>query len=263
MVCHQVSVGSLPQRGFDFPHQAGCHIGDAVDRVLVEGVIFGVFDVQQDVVMLGRPAVFGPSAVIVCPDDLVQEALPPEDGIQQDFAVMHFAVVDMEIQAAGGFEQAVSLSEARFEEGQVIVIDIGVAFGTDLDGFIAPPAEAGTVTVGVAFGADLGARLGFAGVEGRIDVDQVNGFGGQGLQDGEVVTKVDCVGHGMILTGIIDLQLGLIGNFGFCEYQNRSLTFMFQFSFNGISNLQIISLAPAIIQKTEGEQYQNNRSALR
>ena len=62
--------------------------------------MLGVFGVQQDVVVLGRPAVFGPAAVIVGPDDLVQEALAPEDGIQQDLAVMHFAVVDVEVQAA-------------------------------------------------------------------------------------------------------------------------------------------------------------------
>ena len=89
------------------------------------------------------------------------------------------------------FEQAVGLDQARFEEGQVIVKDIGVAFGADLDGLIALPAEAGAVAVLAAFGADLRARLGLAGVEGRIDVDQVDGCGGQGLQDGEVVTEVD------------------------------------------------------------------------
>ncbi len=78
--------------------------------------------------MLGRPAVFRPAAVVIRPDDLVQEALPPEDGIQQDFAVMHLAVVNVEIQAARWFEQTVRLAEARFEEGQVIVKDIGIPF---------------------------------------------------------------------------------------------------------------------------------------
>ncbi len=50
--------------------------------------------------MFGRPAVFRAAAVVVRPDDLVKEALAPEDGIQQNLAVMHFAVVDVEVQAA-------------------------------------------------------------------------------------------------------------------------------------------------------------------
>ncbi len=164
----------LAERGFGLTHQAGRHVRNAVDGILVEGVVFGIFDIQQDVVMLGRPAVFRPAAVVIRPDDLVQEALPPEDGIQQDFAVMHLAVVNVEIQAARWFEQTVRLAEARFEEGQVIVKDIGIPFRADLDGLIAPSAEAGAIAIFVLFRADLRARLGFAGVERRIDVDQVN-----------------------------------------------------------------------------------------
>ncbi len=99
------------------------------------------------------------------------------------------------------FEQTVGFIQTGFEERQVVIIDIGVPLGTDLDGLIAPAAKAGAVTVLAALCADLCARLGFAGVERRVDVDQVDGSIRQGLQEGQVVTKVDTVGHGRILTG--------------------------------------------------------------
>src|SRR5512133_2465947 len=135
----------------------------------------GVFDIQQDVVMLGRPAVLGTAAVVIRPDDHVQKAIPPENGVKQDLTVMHLAVINVEVQAAGRFEQAVSLIKAWFEERQVVVKDIGIAFGADLDGLVAPAAETSTVAVLAAFGADLGARLSPASVEWRVNVDQVDG----------------------------------------------------------------------------------------
>ncbi len=60
-------------RGFLFSYQAGSHIWDAIDRVKIKCVLFGIFDVPEDIIMLGWPAVACPAAVIVRPDDLVQE----------------------------------------------------------------------------------------------------------------------------------------------------------------------------------------------
>jgi hypothetical protein len=126
---------------------------------------------------------------------------------------MYFAVVNVEVQTAGGFEQPVVFSQARLEEGQVIVKDIGIAFGADLDGLVAPATKAGAVAIFAAFGADLRARLGFAGVERWIDVDQVDRCGRQGLQNGEVVTEVDTIGHTEILTGIWFYDADLVRTF--------------------------------------------------
>ena len=71
--------------------------------------------------MLGGPAAVRAGAVVVGPDDLVEEALAPEDGVEQDLAVVDLAVVDVEVERAVGGEDAVRLDEARLEEGEVVV----------------------------------------------------------------------------------------------------------------------------------------------
>jgi hypothetical protein len=165
--------------------------------------MLGVFGIPQDVVVLGRPFFGRTPAVIVGPDDLVEKALPAEDLIQHDLAVMHLAVIDVEVQAAVRLEHPVSLLHARGEEGQEIVKVIGVTLRTELDRLVALALEAHPVAVRAALGADLGARLGLAGVEGRVDVDQVDRLRGQGLQDGQVIAKVNAVGHmGIIIEAL-------------------------------------------------------------
>ena len=82
----------------------------------------------------------------------------------------------MEVQAAGGGQQAVRLLQAGRQEGQEVVEDIQVPLGTDLDGLVALALEADPVALVAALGADLGARLGFAGIKWRIDVDQIDRF---------------------------------------------------------------------------------------
>ena len=119
------------------PHQPRRHVRLALDLVHVESVMRRVFDVEKDVVMLGRPTAFGLAAVVVRPDDLVDEALSPEDLIQQNLAVMHLAVVDVEVQAAGGFEQPVSFLQPRGQESQEIVEDIQVTLRAQLDSLVA------------------------------------------------------------------------------------------------------------------------------
>ena len=68
--------------------------------------------------MFGRPAVLGPPAVVIRPDDLVQEAVATEDGVQQHLAVVHFAIVDVEVQAAVRFQDAVRFGQARFKNAR-------------------------------------------------------------------------------------------------------------------------------------------------
>ena len=76
--------------------------------------------------MLGRPFLVGAAAVIVGPDDLVEEAVAAEDAVEEHLAVVDFAVVDVEVERAAGGEQAVGLDQARLEEGEEIVEEIGV-----------------------------------------------------------------------------------------------------------------------------------------
>ena len=121
MVCHQHVGGQLAARGLLGTDEPRRHVGIAVDLVGVEDVVGGVFDVDEDGVVLGGPAAFGAAAVVVGPDDLVEEAGAPEDAVQQHLAVVRLAVVDVEVEGAVGGEDAVSLDEARGEEGEVVV----------------------------------------------------------------------------------------------------------------------------------------------
>ena len=121
--------------------------------------------------MLGRPFGFGLSAIVISPDDLVDETLAPEDPVQPDLAIMHLAVVDVEIQAAAWFQQPVSLFQARAYKFLVIIKGIGVLFGAQLNRLVSIPLETLPIAVLIADGLDLGASLDFAGIKRRVDVN--------------------------------------------------------------------------------------------
>ena len=109
--------------------QAGRHVRLAVDLLGVEVVGVGVAHVDEDRVVLGRPAAPGAGAVVVRPDDLVQEALAPEDLIQQQLAVVGLAVVDVEVQRPLAREQPPGLFQARRQEREVVLELVAVARG--------------------------------------------------------------------------------------------------------------------------------------
>ena len=71
--------------------------------------------------MLGRPALAGLRAVVVRPDELVQEAVAPEQRVEQHLGVVRLAVVEVEVERAVVGEQAPRLEQARLEEGPVVV----------------------------------------------------------------------------------------------------------------------------------------------
>ena len=116
--------------------------------------------------MLGRPAFACARAVVICPDDLVDKAFTPEDLIQKDLAVMHFAVINMEIQAAVGRQDPIGFFQARGDKGDEIVKFVRItAFAQDLC-FITAALKSDSVAFLGANGADARARLVAAGVEG-------------------------------------------------------------------------------------------------
>jgi hypothetical protein len=129
-VCHRY-VGSLPRAAF-WPTKPGA-IRDTLDLVSVEGVFLGIFDVDEDVVVFRWPLPGRPRAVIVGPDDFVQETLASEDGIEQDFAVVNFSIVDVEIEAAVRRQQTMGLGQSWLKEGQIIVEQVSKCLGADLD----------------------------------------------------------------------------------------------------------------------------------
>ena len=124
--------GQLAARGFLRSHQPGCHVGNALNGVIVEGVMLRILGVPEDVIVLGRPLLARARAVVVRPDDLVQKALAPEDLVQQHLAVMHLAVINVKVQAARGRENPFGFHQARLDKGEEIVKDVAVGFGTQL-----------------------------------------------------------------------------------------------------------------------------------
>ena len=189
MVRHQTSVGGFAAGGFFGADQAGGHIWNAVDGVVVEGVVIGVFGVPQDVVVLGGPARFGAAAVIVGPDDFVDEGIAAKYFVQHYLAIVDFPVVDVEEQAAVVIQQTVGFGHAGTEEADVVVEIVGVPAVADDMGTVAAALETGAVAVGVGRDLDASAGLGFAGVEGRVNVDELERAIGQGGQDIKIVAK--------------------------------------------------------------------------
>ena len=181
----------LAARRLHRPDKARRHVGNAVYVVIAVGVVFGVARIPEDVVMLGGPAPLGPRAVIVGPDDLVYEALAPEDFVQQHLAVMRFAVVDMEEEGARGCEQPVRLPEPGLDEGHVVVERIVPGGGAEADRPVALALEARPVALVVLDRPKPCASLCFAGIERRVDIDEVEAAILQAGEHLQIVAQVD------------------------------------------------------------------------
>jgi hypothetical protein len=59
-----------------------------------------ILDVDEDRVVLGRPAPLGAPAEVVGPDDLVEEAAAAEDLVQRDLDVVVLAPVQVDVESA-------------------------------------------------------------------------------------------------------------------------------------------------------------------
>ena len=72
----------------------------------------GILDVDEDRVVLGRPALARLRAVVVRPDELVEEAVAPEQRVQQHLGVVRLAVVEVQVERAVVGEQPPRLDAA-------------------------------------------------------------------------------------------------------------------------------------------------------
>ena len=97
--------------------------------------------------MLRRPAAARLGAVVVGPDQLVEEALAAEQLVEQQLAVVRLAVVDVEVQRAVGREQPADLAQPRLEEAEVVVERVAVGGLLEQPRRVAAAAEAGAVAV--------------------------------------------------------------------------------------------------------------------
>ena len=173
------------------PDERRRQVRDAVAVFVAEGVPLRVLGVPEDVVVFRRPPLLRPGAVVVGPDDFVEEGISPEDPVHHHFQVVDFPVVEVQEEGARGREQAVPLDQARLQERPVVVEGIFEGRVSDHGGAVAAAPETDPVTVGGRRGPEPRSRLLPAGVEGRIDVDEVEGFVGEVPKDGQVVAGVD------------------------------------------------------------------------
>ena len=104
---------------------------------------------------------------------------------------MSFAVVDVEEERAGWGEDPAGLFEAGPEEARVVLVMVGVTTLADDRCPVACPLEAGPVALVVALNSYAGPALCLPRVEGRIDVDELDGLGVHRPEDGEVVREDD------------------------------------------------------------------------
>ena len=174
-------------------HEPGRHVGLAVDLLGVEVVASRVLYVDEDRVVLGRPAALGAGAVVVGPDDLVEEAVAAEDLVEQQLAVMGLAVVDVEVERALGAQQPVGLLEPGRQEREVVLEPVAVAGAVQQRRAVAPALEAGALARRVAERLQRPTLLELAGVEGRVDVDQLEGLPGEATQQLEVLAEQDLI----------------------------------------------------------------------
>jgi hypothetical protein len=187
--------GALSARRLLRRHQTGRHVWYSLDGIEVEGVVPRVLRVEQDVVVLRGPAVPRPPAVVVCPDDLVDERAAPEYPVEQHLAVVDLAIVEVDVQRAVRGQHAGGFLQARAEEAQVVVEGVLVRAQRDPFRDIAAPLEADPVTLTGRRRRhpDLFTPSGRAGVERGIDIDEVDAPGRERPEELEVVAEVDLV----------------------------------------------------------------------
>ena len=132
--------------------------------------------------MLGRPAPGRSRSVVVRPHDLVQEAVAPEDLIEQHLAVVRFPRVDMEVQRPVGREDAPRFHQPRAQPAQVVVERVVEAVAGSLVDPVEAAGEAGAPRRRIGGGSRAHAAAPLPGVEGRIRVHQAGAAAGQPSQ---------------------------------------------------------------------------------
>jgi hypothetical protein len=91
------------------------------------------------------PALLRARAVVVGPDDLVEEVLAAEDLVEQELAVVSLAIVDVEVERSRRSKDAPTIDQARLQEGEVVGELIEVRGLGEQTARVAPSAEADPV----------------------------------------------------------------------------------------------------------------------
>ena len=163
--------GELAARGLLLGHQARSHVRLTVHLNSVEVVATVVLRIHENVIVLGRPAARGLRAVVVCPNQLVNEVLTPKNHVAHDLHVVHFAPIQVQVQSAVLREQTVRLLNARGQERPVVLEGIVVTRQGLQGARVALALKPGAVALLGGLRAQRAARLLLARVEWRVNVD--------------------------------------------------------------------------------------------
>ncbi len=177
---HVVEGGDVEDVGGFFElafHAVAC----CRDHWRLEVVLGGVDAVEEDVVVFAGESAGGGAAEAVGPDEVVDEMVFAEELVEKQADMMGCSPVGVDEDVGGGFE---------FGKG-------------GLEAITEPCEPRGgrwpRVGVGVCFGG-----LGFASVEGGIDIEEVDGVVGEGGHEVEPVGMGDVLGrrgHGESISG--------------------------------------------------------------
>jgi hypothetical protein len=132
-----------------------------------------------------------PAAVVVGPDDLVEEALTTEELVQEHLRVVGLAVVEMEVERPRRRQHPPELAKARLEKAEIVVERVLVRRVAERGRGVAPPAEADAVAVVVRRGRERQPPLPASGVEGGIGVDELEARVVEARKELEVVPEED------------------------------------------------------------------------
>ena len=86
--------------------------------------------------MLRRPLALAPRAVVVGPDDLVQEAVAAEQPVEEDLGVVDLAGVEVQVEGPVGSERAPRRFDPRSEEAEIVFVTIRVRETPELLGSV-------------------------------------------------------------------------------------------------------------------------------
>ena len=141
--------------------------------------------------MLGGPAPPRARPVVIGPDQLVEEAFPPEYLIQEQLAVVSLAVVDVKVERAFAGEQTLGMLQAWGEESEIVLEGVAIGALREQARGVATSREAGPVARLIGDGSRQLACLLATRVEGRVDVDQLERFVGEARQHFKTVAEDD------------------------------------------------------------------------
>src|SRR5579884_402033 len=211
---------ALSARGLLGADEARGHVRLSLDRVGVEVMAAGRPDVDEDRVVLGRPAPARLGSVVVGPDQLVEERVATEHLVQQELAVVRLAVVDVEVERAVRREQPPRGDQPRLEKREVVREAVVVAEAAHGPRAVATAAESDSAPrppAVVLLDGERAPRLRSARVERRIEIDEVEGAPGKRFEHRQVVGEQ----HQVIVAQLARRRTCLESD---ATHRNRTLT---------------------------------------